>query len=353
MKNKSIEKNIRIKTKQKDFTICLVQILMKLLVTGGLGFIGSNFILNIISKVQGISIVNLDDQLFGSNKLSLKGIEDSENYEFVKGNITNSELVSKLVENCDVIVNFAAESHVDRSISNSKPFIDSNIYGVHTILEAVRKHDKKFVHISTDEVFGSLELESADEDFRFNPSSPYSASKASAELLINSFFVTYGCNCMITRCTNNYGPRQFPEKLIPKTILYAINGKKIPIYGTGKNIRDWIHVSDHCEAIFQVLKNGKKGSSYNISSDNEIDNETIIKKILSLMNKSEDVIEYVKDRPGHDFRYSMDSSKIRKELKWLPKIGFDEGLEKTINWYLENQEWWKNISQETLVPSWQ
>jgi len=326
---------------------------MKLLVTGGLGFIGSNFILNVLSKDEDVSVVNVDDELFGSNPLSLKKIQDSKKYEFVKGNITDNQLISKLVKECDVVVNFAAESHVDRSISNAKPFLDSNIYGVFTILEAIRKFEKKLVHISTDEVFGSLESESADENFRFNPSSPYSASKASAELLVNSFFVTYGCDCLITRCTNNYGPRQFPEKLIPKTILYAINNKKIPIYGSGKNVRDWIHVSDHCEAVFQVLKNGIKGSSYNISSDNEIENVTIIKKILSLIKKSENMIEYVKDRPGHDFRYSMNSSKIRNDLGWTPKIGFDEGLENTINWYLENEEWWKNISQETLVHNWQ
>ena len=325
---------------------------MKLLVTGGLGFIGSNFILNVISKVHGISIVNLDDQLFGSNILSLKGIENSENYDFVKGNITNDELVSELVEKCDVVVNFAAESHVDRSISNSKPFIDSNIYGVYTILEAIRKFDKKLVHISTDEVFGSLESQSADENFKFNPSSPYSASKASSELLINSFVVTYGCNCMITRCTNNYGPRQFPEKLIPKTILYCNYNKKIPIYGTGKNVRDWIHVDDHCNAIFEVLKNGKKGSSYNIAGDNGIDNITIIEKILSIMNKPKDMIEYVKDRPGHDFRYSMNSSKIKKELGWSPRIKFEEGLTGTIQWYINNKEWWKDISQEAMIPKW-
>jgi len=326
---------------------------MKILVTGGLGFIGSNFILNVLSKNEEISIINLDDELFGSNSMSLQEIETSENYEFVKGNITDSELVSKLVDECDAIVNFAAESHVDRSISNARPFVDSNILGVFTILEAVRKFDKKLVHISTDEVFGSLELETADENFRFNPSSPYSASKASAEHLVNSFFNTYGCNCLITRCTNNYGPRQFPEKLIPKTILYAINNKKIPIYGTGKNIRDWIHVFDHCDAIFQVLKNGKIGSSYNISSDEEVSNEIIIKKILHIMKKSEKMIEYVKDRPGHDFRYSLDSSKIKKELSWFPKISFDIGLENTIKWYLENEQWWKTISHDSLVPSWQ
>jgi dTDP-glucose 4,6-dehydratase len=326
---------------------------MKILVTGGLGFIGSNFILNILSKNKNISIINLDDKLFGSNSLSLKKIENSENYEFVKGNITDNQLISKLVEKCDSVINFAAESHVDRSISNAKPFIDSNIYGVFTILEAIKKFGKKLVHISTDEVFGSLEKESADENYRFNPSSPYSASKASAELLINSFFVTYDCDCMITRCTNNYGPRQFLEKLIPKAIFYSNNNKKIPIYGTGNNIRDWIHVDDHCEAIFKVLQNGKKGSAYNISSDNEIDNITIIKKILTIMKKPVEMIEYVNDRPGHDFRYSMNSLKIRKELGWSPKISFEKGLKNTINWYLENEKWWKNVSQESLVPEWQ
>ena len=324
---------------------------MKLLVTGGLGFIGSNFILNVLSKDEDISVVNVDDELFGSNPLSLKKIQDSKKYEFVKGNITDNQLISKLVKECDVVVNFAAESHVDRSISNAKPFLNSNIYGVFTILEAIRKLEKKIIHISTDEVFGSLESESADENFRFNPSSPYSASKGSAELLINSFFVTYGCDCLITRCTNNYGPRQHPEKLISKTILLANQEKKIPIYGTGTNIRDWIFVEDHCDAIFNVLMNGKSGESYNISANNEVDNISIVKKILSLMNKSENLMEFVEDRPGHDFRYSMNSSKIRNELGWTPKIGFDEGLKNTIKWYLENEEWWKNISQEILFPN--
>ncbi len=325
---------------------------MKLLVTGGLGFIGSNFILNTLSKDENISVVNIDNKVFGSNPLSLKKIKDSKKYEFVKGNITNEQKISKLVKECDIVVNFAAESHVDRSISNAKPFVDSNILGVFTILQAIKKFDKKLIHISTDEVFGNLKSESADEKFRFNPSSPYSASKASAEHLVNSFFVTYDCDCIITRCTNNYGPRQFPEKLIPKTILYALNNKKIPIYGTGENIRDWIHVNDHCDAIYQVLKKGKKGSSYNISSDNEIDNKIIIKKILLLMKKDENMVEYVKDRPGHDFRYSMDSTKIRKELGWSPKIEFDKGLKNTVKWYLENEQWWKKISPDNFVSNW-
>ena len=201
-------------------------------------------------------------------------------------------------------------------------------------------------------LFGSLEKYSADENNRMNPSSPYAASKASAELLVNSYAVTYGIDTVITRCTNNYGPRQFPEKLIPKVIILAEQGKKIPVYGTGKNVRDWIHVDDHCDSITKVLLEGKSGSSYNISASNEVDNITIIKKILEIMDKSTDNIEFVNDRPGHDFRYSLDSTKTQKELKWSPKVSFDEGLEKTVKWYMNNKEWWKNISQETLVPKW-
>lgn len=318
---------------------------MKLLVTGGLGFIGSNFILNTLQNFQEISIVNVDDELYGSNPKNLEEIEKSSHYSCVKGNITDSHLMEKLIDDCDVVVNFAAESHVDRSISNAKPFIDSNIYGVFTILEIIKKNEKKLIHISTDEVYGSLESESADENFRFNPSSPYAASKASAELLINSYIKTYGCDCTITRSTNNYGPRQFPEKLIPKTIILSSQGKKIPIYGMGKNMRDWIYVDDHCDGIMNVLMKGKSGESYNMSANNEIDNLTIIKKILSLMDKSPDMIEFVEDRPGHDFRYSMDSSKIKQKLGWTTKTDFEEGLTKTIKWYFSNRDWWKNISE--------
>ena len=326
---------------------------MKLLVTGGLGFIGSNFILNILKKYPDFTITNIDAELYGANHKNLDHIKNSKNYKFVKGNITNYDLVQKLVKDCDAIVNFAAESHVDRSISNARPFIDSNILGTFTILEALKNNKKRFVQISTDEVFGSLEKDSADEYYRMNPSSPYAASKASAELLVNSYTITFGIDAIITRCTNNYGPRQFPEKLIPKVIILAEQGKKIPVYGTGKNIRDWIFVDDHCSAITKVLMEGKSGSSYNISASNETDNLTIIKKILEIMNKSTDNIEFVNDRPGHDFRYSLDSTKTQKELKWSPKISFDEGLEKTVKWYIENKEWWKNISQEKLIPSWQ
>ncbi len=326
---------------------------MQILVTGGLGFIGSNFILNVLKNHDETKIINVDAELYGANKENLKDIQSSKNYKFQKGNINDYDLMDKLISNSDVIVNFAAESHVDRSIQNAKPFIDSNIMGVFNILEIIRKREKKFVHISTDEVFGSLKSKSAKENSRLNPSSPYAASKASAELLINSYIITYGCNILVTRCTNNYGPRQFPEKLIPKTIILAAQNKKIPVYGNGKNIRDWIFVDDHCDAIFQVLQNGKKGESYNISAYNEIDNLAIIKEILTIMNKSADLIEFVGDRPGHDFRYSLNSSKIRKELRWNPKTDFHKGLKNTVKWYLDNQDWWSRINErEFNVTPW-
>ena len=321
---------------------------MKLLVTGGLGFIGSNFISRIFEKYEDWSITNVDAELYGSNHQSLKKFENNPKYSFVKGNITNQKLVEKLVSESDMVVNFAAESHVDRSISDAKPFIDSNILGAFTLLEAIKKTKKKLIHISTDEVFGSLHSGSAKEETRLNPSSPYAASKASAELLIQSYVTTYGGNAIITRCTNNYGPKQFPEKLIPKTIILALNDKKIPVYGTGKNIRDWIFVEDHCDAIISVLTKGKSGESYNISAGNEIDNITIIKKILTIIGKPLDNIEFVEDRPGHDFRYSMDSSKIHNTLGWSQEKNFEEGLKKTIDWYLENKEWWMKLDPKIL-----
>ena len=314
---------------------------MKLLVTGGLGFIGSNFIIKNLAKHQDWEITNLDAMFYGSNNKNLKRIENNQNYKFVKGNIVDNNLIKKLISENEIIINFAAESFVDRSILDAKPFLDSNVNGVFTILENIKNSEKKFLHISTDEVYGSLTKESAKENFRFNPSSPYSATKAAAELLINAYQKTYDCNCMITRCTNNYGPNQFPEKFIPKSIILANLNKKIPIYGTGKNIRDWLFVDDHCDAISSVLEKGESGKSYNISGNNEIDNLTIVNKILSLMGKSTDLIEYVEDRPGHDFRYSIDSSLIRNEIGWKPKVEFEKGLEKTIQWYLDNKEWWQ------------
>ena len=321
---------------------------MKILVTGGLGFIGSNFILKLLSKFPQYEITNVDACLSGSNLKNLESLSNNKHYSFVKGNISDPILMEKLIEKNDLVINFAAESHVDRSISNPKPFLDTNIFGVYTILECLRKSRKKLIQISTDEVYGSLKYQSADENFHLNPSSPYSSSKASAELIANSYHITYDIDVMITRCTNNYGPRQFPEKLIPKTIILAEQNKKIPVYGKGTNIRDWIYVDDHCEAILEVLTHGKSGNSYNISAENEIDNITIVKKILSILNKKEDLIEFVEDRPGHDFRYSLDSSKIRKELNWSQKTNFDEGLEKTVEWYKSNKNWWEGLANSYL-----
>jgi len=318
--------------------------MLKLLVTGGLGFIGSNFIKKILTEKNDIEIVNVDAELEGSNLKNTSEIQDSQNYEFVKGNITNKNLMDKMIEKCDAVVNFAAESFVDRSILDANPFLASNIRGAYTILDIITKQKKRMIQISTDEVFGSLSEKTATENSKFNPSSPYAATKASAELLVNSYSITHNSDVIITRCTNNYGPHQFPEKLIPKIILLANQDKKIPIYGNGKNIRDWIHVDDHCEAVFSVLNDGKKGESYNISANNEIDNLTIVKKILEIMGKKEDLIEFVEDRPGHDFRYSMSSKKISKELNWKTKYTFDKGLEDTINWYLNNLEKLDNTS---------
>jgi len=320
---------------------------MKLLVTGGLGFIGSNFILQVLKNNSDFSVTNIDAELTGSDHHNLDELKNSPNYKFVKGNITNKIMMEKLIESHDCIINFAAESFVDRSILDANQFLVSNIRGTYTILEVLRKHKKRLIQISTDEVFGSLKEGSAHETSRFNPSNPYAATKASAELLVNSYVNTYDLDCVITRCTNNYGPRQFYEKLIPKTIFLANQNKKIPIYGKGENIRDWIYVNDHCEAVLRVLLDGKKGESYNVSSDNEIDNLSIVKKILELLGKSSDLIEFVTDRPGHDLRYSLNSSKIKNSLKWNPKISFDDGIQNTIDWLINNSRG-KDISENIL-----
>ena len=320
---------------------------MKLLVTGGLGFIGSNFILNVLKNTSDITVTNVDAELIGSDPSNLDELNDSSNYKYVKGNITNKILMEKLIENSDCVVNFAAESFVDRSILDANQFLVSNIRGTYTILEIIRNHKKRFVQISTDEVFGSMEIGSADEEHRLNPSNPYAATKASAELLVNSYVNTYDLDCVITRCTNNYGPRQFYEKLVPKAIFLAKQNKKIPIYGRGKNIRDWIYVDDHCDAVFKILLDGKQGQSYNISANNELDNISIVNKILEILDKPSDLIEYVTDRPGHDLRYSLDSSKIQDSLNWKPQTSFDDGLKSTIDWVLDQPDS-KNISNDVL-----
>ena len=321
---------------------------MKLLVTGGLGFIGSNFILKLLKESDDFEVINVDAELFGSDHKNLNEIKNSEKYHFEKGNISNKKFMEEQITKCDAVINFAAESFVDRSISDANPFLVSNIRGAFTILDIATKQKKRMIQISTDEVFGSISDGIATEESRFNPSSPYAATKAAAELLINSYFTTFNSDVIITRCTNNYGPRQFAEKLVPKTIILAYHNKKIPIYGNGKNIRDWIYVDDHCDAVLSALHHGKSGESYNISANNEIDNLTIVRKILEIMNKPETLIEFVEDRPGHDLRYSLDSTKISDQLEWKVKSSFEEGLEKTVQWYLEDPELLNNALSTVL-----
>jgi len=324
---------------------------MKLLITGGLGFIGSNFIRKLLTENNDYEIINVDAELFGADHRNLSEIKNSEKYHFEKGNITNKRFMEEQITKCDAVINFAAESFVDRSINDANPFLVSNIRGAFTILDIITKQKKRMVQISTDEVFGSLSNGTATELSKFNPSSPYAATKAAAELLVQSYAVTYDSNVIITRCTNNYGPRQFAEKLIPKTIILASQNRKIPIYGNGANIRDWIYVDDHCEAVLLALLNGKSGESYNISANNEIDNLTIVKKILNIMNKSENLIEFVEDRPGHDLRYSLDSTKISEQLEWKVKTSFEDGLRNTVEWYLNNPELLNTISSTVLDPT--
>ncbi len=327
---------------------------MKVLVTGGLGFIGSNFIRYLLERYSDVKVINVDALKHGANPDNLKDIEKDERYNFVKGNISDYKLISKLVKGVDIVVNFAAESHVDRSISNPYSFLQSNTIGVFVLLEAIRKNNPKcrLVHISTDEVYGDILHGSFKEEDRLKPSSPYSASKAAADMFVLAYVRTYNINATITRCTNNYGPYQFPEKLIPKTIIRASMNMKIPIYGTGKNVRDWIYVLDHCEAVDIVMKEGEKGEIYNISAGEERTNLELVEEILSIMNKDRDLIEFVEDRPGHDLRYSLDSSKIREELGWKPRHKLKEGLKKTVEWYLKNEWWWKPLADErTLHPT--
>lgn len=321
---------------------------MKFLITGGLGFIGSNFIINLLNEYPKIKITNVDAKLPGHNTKNLEKIKKSSRYNFVKANINNKIIIEKLIKNNDVVINFAAESHVDRSISNPKDFINSNYVGVFNILENIRRFKKKLIQVSTDEVFGSLKKGSANEDFPYNPSSPYASTKASAELLIGSYQKTYDIDAIITRCTNNFGPRQHSEKLIPRVILFALKNKKIPVYGSGKAIRDWLYVLDHCNAIMKVVLDGKSGESYNISGNNEINNLIIIKKILKILGKPSNFIVHTDDRPGHDYRYSLDSTKIRKNLKWRPKYNFDSALNETIKWYMDDRNFLKIISKDSM-----
>lgn len=325
---------------------------MNLLVCGGAGFIGSAFIRNHLKNNPQDKIINLDSLTIGSNIDNLKEVEKNPNYRFVKDDIRSSETILKLAKENDVIVNFAAETHVDRSISNPKPFIETNVFGTYSILEAIRKSDKLFIHVSTDEIYGDAEnLESFTENNNLKPSNPYSATKASADLLVHAYHRTYGIKCITTRCTNNFGPYQFPEKLIPKTIIRASKNLKIPLYDGGYQIRSWIYVLDHVDAIESLIQKGKSGEIYNITAWNEITNKSVVEKVLDLMNKPLDLIENVGDRPGHDKRYSIDSSKIQKTTGWKPRYEFDQALQETVLWYQNNPKWWEPLANEnTLHP---
>ena len=320
---------------------------MKLLVTGGAGFIGSNFIRYWHKTYPQDSIINLDKLTYAGNLENLKEIETSDRYTFIKGDICNPKDINQCLGNVDVIVHFAAETHVDRSISGPSDFIKTNVLGTFNLLEAANKHKIRFHHVSTDEVFGSLELASNNqfnEDTCYDPSSPYSASKAGSDHIVRAYHRTYNLPVTISNCSNNYGPYMFPEKLFSLAITNLIEGKKVPIYGDGKQVRDWLYVDDHCRAIDLIINKGKLGETYLIGGLTEdITNLEAINKILKIMGKDQSQIEFVKDRAGHDVRYSVDWSKAQKELGYKPKHGFEEYLEKTINWYQDNQSWWKSV----------
>jgi dTDP-glucose 4,6-dehydratase len=332
-----------------------------LLVTGGAGFIGSNFIKYILNKYPDYKVVNYDILTYAGNIMNLQDIESFDNYVFVKGDIRNREAVNQVFKSFDVdmVINFAAESHVDRSIEDPEIFLKTNVLGTQVLLDIAKeywksnKNDKyckefkegvKFLQVSTDEVYGSLgETGFFKETTPLMPNSPYSASKASADMIVRAYHETFGIPVNITRCSNNYGPYQFPEKLIPLMIINCIDGKDLPVYGDGMQIRDWLHVSDHCSAIDAVLHDGKIGEVYNVGGNNEKANVEIVKKILNYTGKSEDLIKYVKDRLGHDRRYAIDNTKISRELGWNPLYVFEDGIEETIQWYLSNSEWLLNV----------
>ena len=316
---------------------------LKLLVTGGCGFIGSNFIRYMLEKYPDYQIINLDKLTYAGNPANLKDVENNPNYSFVKGDICDPLIVNEVMKEADQVVHFAAESHVDRSIEDGSVFVRTNVLGTNTLLQsALANNIKKFIHISTDEVYGSIAEGSYTETDNLNPSSPYSSSKAGSDLLAMSYYTTYGLPVCITRCTNNFGPYQYPEKLIPFFISRLMDGKKVPVYGTGMNIRDWIYVEDHCSAVDFVLHNGSNGEIYNIRGGNELTNLEITYRLLKMLDKDESSIEYVEDRKGHDFRYSLDGSKLEK-MGWKPRYDFDAALEQTVKWYVENRWWWEPL----------
>ena len=323
---------------------------MKVLVTGGAGFIGGNYALEMVKKYPEDEMVVLDALTYAGNLETLESIMEEPNFKFVKGDIRNRDFIYNLFENeqFDVVINFAAESHVDRSIEEPDIFVSTNVMGVQVLLDACRKYNVKRLHqVSTDEVYGDLPLDRPDllfhEDTPIHASSPYSASKASADLLVLAYHRTFGLPVTISRCSNNYGPYHFPEKLIPLIISRALNDESLPVYGEGKNVRDWLYVTDHCKAIDLIVRKGKVGEVYNIGGHNEKSNLEVVKTILKYLNKPESLIQFVKDRPGHDLRYAMDPTKIQTELGWQPEYDFDSGIKATIDWYLTHKDWWEHI----------
>jgi len=320
---------------------------MRILVTGGAGFIGSNFVRMIANRqLEGPDHCTVLDKLtYAGVKQNLESAINMTSYKFVEGDICDSKVLAEILENIDAIINFAAETHVDRSITGASDFVQTNIVGVQVLLDAIKasKREIRFLQVSTDEVYGSIESGSWTEDWPLQPNSPYSASKASGELLARSYYKTHGMDVVITRCSNNYGTHHFPEKLIPLFITNLIEGKKVPVYGTGENIRDWLHVDDHCRGIYSVLMNGRSGHVYNIGGGRELSNNEITSLILETMGADESSIEHVEDRKGHDFRYSVDWTKINQELGYEPQVKFEDGLRETIQWYRDNEEWWKPL----------
>jgi dTDP-glucose 4,6-dehydratase len=322
----------------------------KIIVTGGAGFIGGNFVQYMLKKYNDYKIICIDALTYAGNMETLEPVENNSNFRFIKADISDREAIYRIFdeEKPNIVINFAAESHVDRSIENPGLFLQTNIIGTGVLLDASRKYGVERYHqVSTDEVYGDLPLDRADlfftEETPIHTSSPYSASKASADLLVQSYYRTFNLPVTISRCSNNYGPYHFPEKLIPLMIANALNDKPLPVYGKGENIRDWLYVEDHCSAIDMIIHNGRLGEVYNIGGHNERTNLEVVKTILRELNKSESLIKYVTDRPGHDMRYAIDPTKIKQELGWEPRTLFDEGIKKTIKWYLENRPWWEHI----------